>query len=163
MSKPSESTGADENTNCPFCLQTVDENNSGNCMICMRCKQRMHGRCPPVPPGPKWRPPQETGLLVQNRDSIKEKRKKGDVFHLSDYVLRCPVCNGDSIAHCDEPYEDVNEGAKEAAKEAAKEDVADMRKGGRILRRQRKSRKTRKNNRRTRNKNARKSKLRRKR
>jgi len=159
MSKPSESTGADENNNCPFCLQTVDENNSGNCMICMRCKQRMHGRCPPVPPGPKWRPPQETGLLVQNRDSIKEKRKKGDVFHLSDYVLRCPVCNGDSIAHCDEPYEDVNE----AAKEAAKEDVADMRKGGRILRRQRKSRKTRKNNRRTRNKNARKSKLRRKR
>jgi hypothetical protein len=100
----------------------------------------------------------QTYLTEKPTIRANEKEKKGEEVLLSDYILKCPMCDGDSISNCSsQPYRDVNESQKEAVKENS------MRKGGRIVRRQRKSRKTRKNNRRTRNKKARKSKLTRKR
>jgi hypothetical protein len=154
MSKSSESAGAGEKNECPFCLETVVSN--PNCFICMTCMQKMHGICNTAPAGPYNQGVRsaQPGLhkMVMDRAATK-----GDARLLKDDILTCPVCNGDSIAYCFSPDSDLNEEMKEAVA------ANPMAKGGRRLRRQRKSRKTRKNNRRTRNKKARKTKLRRKR
>lgn len=154
MSKQRESTGAGEKDECWFCLERVDTNDRSNCFICIRCKKKMHGICNTVPSGPYDQDTlnNQTGLYKMIKDRALAK---GADRLLKDDILTCPVCNGDSIAYCFSPTEDVNEDIKQAVAENP------MAKGGRRLRRQIKSRKTRKNNKRTRSKKARNSRLKR--
>jgi len=139
MSKNTASAlvGAGSKDECPFCLERVQDTDRSNCMTCMTCKQKMHGICNTAPPGP-YNPDvldEQPGLYKWNMDKSKAK---GDARLLKDDILMCPVCNGDSIAYCYRPTNDINDFIKEAVAENP------MAKGGRRLRRQRKTRKTRK-------------------
>jgi len=122
-----------EKTECPFCLQNVSETNKMNCFICMRCKQKMHGVCP------NPNPSSEYNQGENNEMGLHEESKK------TQDIMICPVCNGNRIAYCSMPEEDINEGIK------ANLDVASTsggkRKGKRKNKLSKKSKKTKKNKR----------------
>jgi hypothetical protein len=103
---------------CPICFKDV--NNNIDCFECMTCKQKMHALC-----AYEW---------------CNTKYQQHEL--LSDDIVICPTCRGDSIEACYNPGVDVNQEMKQAVA------VNPNRRGGKI----RKSRKSRRKSRKSRRK-----------
>jgi hypothetical protein len=91
MSSKAQETGKD---NCPICLEPVGQDRT-NCYQCMSCKQKMHGNCE-----------------IEWNHSQKPNNRL-----LSDDILICPVCEGNSIAYCSDLTDDMNADIKMAVQE----------------------------------------------
>ena len=118
-----------EKAECPFCLENVSEKNRMNCFICMTCKQKMHGVCP------NPNPSSEYNQGENNEMGLHEASKT------TQDIMICPVCNGNQIAYCSMPEEDINKGIK------ANLGVASTSGGKRKNKLSKKSKKTKKNKR----------------
>lgn len=101
MAENPEVAEIDKDT-CPICFKKVD-NHPLNCYHCLTCSQKVHSKC-----------------VIEWNHSRKPLNRK-----LSDDILHCPVCMGDSIAFCGDD-EDMNAEIKAAVRENP-----NRRKGGR--------------------------------
>jgi hypothetical protein len=79
---------------CPICFEPVVQNR-WNCLQCITCKQKIHGKC-----------------------EIEWNHKQKPINRLlSDDILMCPVCKGDLIANCSDLTTDINADIKKAVDE----------------------------------------------
>ena len=88
-----------DKNDCPICFEEVKTSNPMNCYQCMTCHQKIHGMCEL-----KW-----------NTD--RTDRIPKDSRLLSDDILICPICKGNSIAFCNDIETDMNRQIKDAVAE----------------------------------------------